>query len=338
MDASEICPRRIGVAKRPEPRVSDSKPSQNKRWTHTPSRRWCSKIVRKRLRIPRTHSGAGTNRKERRSQWRTSRQLGKMSTDRINRWRWSPCRLLVDSGWLHRSFITMNLEFNSMCRRKKHSQFHWNTLMLQGQHILIWTSCKRNVSMTVGVSIRAEACPICGKVSQNSFYCKKSLPRDFCGLGGDWQKFRRLPDQIGQKYGPRLVKPLRIEKNKNGKTRSQNSTMLEDWEAFASLILMTRITKKLIKNVKRKLERPVASAMPCKRKAQTGTTKVVCNARKCTVVWWKLMNPRGNEESSPPTKHEDHIAGKGFTSQKLQWTRNGRRSRQSQRGNWKSRE
>ena len=31
-----------------------------------------------------------------------------------------------------------------------------------------------------------------------------------------------------QKYGPRLGKPLRIEKNKNGKTRSQNSTMLDD--------------------------------------------------------------------------------------------------------------
>ena len=31
---------------------------------HVPSSRWYSKIVRKRLRIPRTHSKAGTNRKE----------------------------------------------------------------------------------------------------------------------------------------------------------------------------------------------------------------------------------------------------------------------------------
>ena len=56
---------------------------------------------------------------------------------------------------------------------------------------------------------------------------------------GYWQKLKRLPDQImyGRKYGPRLVKPLRIETNKNGKTRSQNSTML----------LMTKITKKLSK-------------------------------------------------------------------------------------------
>ena len=28
--------------------------------------------------------------------------------------------------------ITMNLEFNSMCRKKKHSLFHWSTLSDQG--------------------------------------------------------------------------------------------------------------------------------------------------------------------------------------------------------------
>ena len=61
---------------------------QTKRWwIHIPNRRWYSKIVRKRLRIPRTHSKAGTTCKERRFQQ--------------NRWRWSPCRLRVDPRWLH---------------------------------------------------------------------------------------------------------------------------------------------------------------------------------------------------------------------------------------------
>ena len=33
------------------------------------------------------------------------------------------------------------------------------------------------------------------------------------------------------------------------------------------------------------------------------------------VAEWNLMNPRGKRvESSVPTKHKDHIAGKGFTS------------------------
>ena len=65
--------------------------------------RWYSKIVRKRPRIPRTHSNVGTTCKERRSQWRTSRRTRRVSTDRVKRWRWSPERLLVDPRWLHLS-------------------------------------------------------------------------------------------------------------------------------------------------------------------------------------------------------------------------------------------
>ena len=69
---------------------------QTKRWwIHIPDSRWYSKMVRKRLRIPSTHSKAGATCEERSSQWRTSRLTGRVSTDRINRWRWSPCRLLV---------------------------------------------------------------------------------------------------------------------------------------------------------------------------------------------------------------------------------------------------
>ena len=72
----------------------------------------------------RTHSKAVTNCKERRFQWRTSRRTGRVSTNRIYRWRWSPYRLLVDPSWLTSSIvITMNLKFSSLCRRKKHSLF-----------------------------------------------------------------------------------------------------------------------------------------------------------------------------------------------------------------------
>ena len=44
----------------------------NKEMKSIPSCRWYSKIVRKRPRIPRTHSEVRINSKERRSQWRTS--------------------------------------------------------------------------------------------------------------------------------------------------------------------------------------------------------------------------------------------------------------------------
>ena len=94
LDASEIHPRTLNAKE-----VLISK----ERRIHFVSSIWYSKIVRKRLRIPSTHSKAGTICKEGRSQRRASRRIGRVSTDRTYRWRWSSCRLLVDSKWLHLS-------------------------------------------------------------------------------------------------------------------------------------------------------------------------------------------------------------------------------------------
>ena len=68
---------------------------------HIPNCTWYSKIVRRRPRIPRTRSEAGTTCEERRSQWRTSRRTRRFPTDRIKRWRWSPDRLLVYSRYVY---------------------------------------------------------------------------------------------------------------------------------------------------------------------------------------------------------------------------------------------
>ena len=68
------------------------------------------------------------------------------------------------------------------------------------------------------MSIRSSTWQTRGDDSQS---WKKNFPKDICGPVGYWQKFKRQLDQVtcGQKYGRKLVKPLRIEKNKNGKTR-----------------------------------------------------------------------------------------------------------------------
>ena len=86
MNAPEIYPQRIHAKQVLIP--------EKGRIVHIPSSRWYSETVRKRLQFPKTHSMAWTNRKERRSQWRTSRRTGRVSTDRIQRWLWSPefCR------------------------------------------------------------------------------------------------------------------------------------------------------------------------------------------------------------------------------------------------------
>ena len=98
-----------------------------------------SKIGRKRLRISRIHSKAGIYCKEWRSQWRTSRRIGRGSTGRTNRWRWSPVPTFGRSKVTSSIVITVNLEFNSMCRRKKHSLFHWN--LLTSPVFSSWSGC-----------------------------------------------------------------------------------------------------------------------------------------------------------------------------------------------------
>ena len=80
------------------------------------------KIVRKRLRIPRVQSKAGTNRKEREFQQRTSWWT--------RRWCWSPYRFgLIQGDFIYRHH---NGPWVQLCRRKTHSLFHWNILMLLG--------------------------------------------------------------------------------------------------------------------------------------------------------------------------------------------------------------
>ena len=91
-----------------------------------------------------------------------------------------------------------------------------------------------------------------------------------CGPGWDWRKYKRLPDQImcGRKYGPYLVKPHRIEKNKNGKKpRSQNSTLLDDRSGWPRFHINSQMRGENWK-------RPMGAALPCKRKARTSNTKV----------------------------------------------------------------
>ena len=136
----------------------------------------------------------------------------------------------------------MNLEFNSSCRRKKHSLIHWNTLILLGLLVLVWTSCKKkriddywNVESSKNLSD-----------SWRGFttftLLKETRHKNICRPGGDWQRFKRLPDQIkcGQKFQRKLVKQLRIEKNRNEQKENQSSTMLEDWMEFTLSMRMTK--------------------------------------------------------------------------------------------------
>ena len=239
MDASDINPRRI-----------NAKEILMSSYSHF---RWDSKIVRKRPRIPRIHSKARTNRKERRSQQRTSWWTWRVSPDRNQRWCWSPCRFLVDPRVTSSIVITMNLGFNSTCRRKKHSLFNWNILTLLGLLILIWMCCKRNGLTIIGMSIRADICQNLGKDSW-----KRNLQKDICGPGRDWQWFRpEVWTNIGKAAQNREKQKWARERPKLDNARRMRGiySVDPDDEEYRAIL----------KSASRKLERPMAPTIPCKK-------------------------------------------------------------------------
>ena len=51
--------------------------------------------------------------------------------------------------------------------------------------IRMWMSSKNDASMTIGISMGQEICPIIGQISLNLLHKKRNLQTDFCGPGGD---------------------------------------------------------------------------------------------------------------------------------------------------------
>ena len=119
--------------------------------------------------------------------------------------------------------ITLNLEFKYTWRKKKHPLFHWKYIDAARSTHTDLDVARTSVLMIIGMSTRTEVFQIRGQDSRNSLNWKRSTQRGTCGPGGDWQKFRRLPDQItcGQKYGLKLGKPHKREKSKNGQVKNQ---------------------------------------------------------------------------------------------------------------------
>ena len=94
--------------------------------------------------------------------------------------------------------ITLNPETNFTRREKSHSLFHWNTLASPELQERIWMFCKNAASMTIGISMDQEICPIIGQVSHSLLYWKRNFQTDICGLGG---KVTSRPDHLWPKVG-----------------------------------------------------------------------------------------------------------------------------------------
>ena len=100
--------------------------------------------------------------------------------------------------------------------------------------------------------------------------------------------------------------------------KNRNSIMLEDYEESISLTLRIRNSKETIKNARKKLETPMAPAMPCKtsKRSKRGETRGKTNEfkSKLACILEASESTRLRMEESLPNYHEDHIAGNGDNS------------------------
>ena len=116
----------------------------------------------------------------------------------------------------------------------------------------------------------------------------------------------RSMDQIGE------AAQIRDEQEwKNEKLKLDHAGRLR---GITSSILMTKITKKLSKHARRKLERPMAPAMPCKKKARTSITKVVAKHENDLQLYSGISGIHETTSGSSQPAIVRIIAGNDFTS------------------------
>ena len=161
------------------------------------------------------------------------------------------------------------------------------------------------------------------RIQKNLLYLNKSLLKDICGPGWDWQRFKQLPDRIiyGQKFGRTIGKAAQ---NREKQEWPKEKPKLDNARKLTGIYFIDPDDKEhseIIKNARRKLERPMAPAMPCKRQpstAKANTKAKIGNEKECKTMYGCMVESRESTrqrtESLQSKTHEDRIAGRGFTS------------------------
>ena len=173
--------------------------------------------------------------------------------------------------------------------------------------------------MIIGISLGQETCLILGQVSLDLFYWKKKPPDGYMWSGERLtrQQLTSRPDHLWPELGDKMGKNAKLkEKQKwsNEKLHLDNARKLRgiyfsdpDDKEF----------KETIKNARKKLETPVAPAMPCKIKKSkkncgSGASNKIKTKLACILEASESTRLRMGE--SMPNHHEDHVAGKANNS------------------------
>ena len=194
----------------------------------------------------------------------------------------------------------------------------------------------------------------------------RKTSRWICGPGGDWQESSWHPGQItyGQKSGRKWERMPSWRRGKSGHMKKPKLDNARKLRGIYFIDPEAKEFKETIKNARKKLETPVAPAMPCKISKNNqncgngGKSKKTKSKLACILE--ASESTRIRMEESLPNYHEDHIAGKGdnslkhcnlvhkfipmhqplknSSSKKQQWTKNGKNWRNFRRGTWRKSE
>ena len=194
---------------------------------------------------------------------------------------------------------------------------------------------------------------------------REKAPKGFLCSGKRLTKVQTTarPEHVWPEEWTPIGNTAQNPENKSGKTRSQNSTMLDDCEKSTLLVLMTKITKKLSKNARRKLVRPCGSSHAAQKESSDQQHESGCGGNRispgsrdhlwsCSGISWihKTTSGAFSAEKSlkitlqakdllrwPITMWFTNLFLRhkrwSFRMRKQQWTRNGRSSRRFQPGN-----
>ena len=267
-------------------------------------------------------TGSSTSRRRsRRFSWRI-RRVSSTTSRLISGCRWSDEMIFGPFQETSHTAITLNQESNFTRREKNHSLFHWNTVTSPELLVYEFGCQTRDVaSMIIGRSMGQETCRILGQVSLNLLYWKKNLQTDICGPVRDWRESSWHPGQIiyGQNSGRNWEE---MHSWRRGKSGHMKNSQLDNARTLRGCLFHwpwgQGMSEETIKNARKKLETPVAPAVPCKisKNSQNLVTRGKSNEirSKHACILDASESTRLRMEESPPNYREDHIAGTGDNS------------------------
>ena len=197
--------------------------------------------------------------------------------DRTHRWRWSPCRFVVDPRWLH---LSSSLWTSSSTLRAEGRNTLYSTEINWCYKVCSYWSGRhaRNVVTKTGMSIGATFCWILGEETQSSPYWKEKSPKGYMWFGERLPEFQTTtrPDHVWLEVWSTIGKAAQNREKQEWENQKPKLYHCSRTESNVVLLIQTVEQFQKSSNMKgEKSEWPMTPAMPWKKQTmREGDCKV----------------------------------------------------------------